>query len=219
MKAVNIFLNSEKGRARYILWFGFFFNLIYSVWGFFTGVFYRSAWMLSVAVYYILLCLLKFFMIRADLRFRESDKGAKARLRAFECYKRCGYLLGLLSITMVGIVIFIISRDESAKYSGVVFWIMGGYTAIRLGVSFYNLFRLKNIDDPLLSASKSLGISVTLMSVFSLTTALLARFCADTAVRRSIIASVGFSVSVAVIMVAAYMISRGRKKLHKTMNK
>ena len=165
MKAVNIFLNSEKGRARYILWFGFFFNLIYSVWGFFTGVFYRSAWMLSVAVYYILLCLLKFFMIRADLRFRESDKGAKARLRAFESYKRCGYLLGLLSITMVGIVIFIISRDESAKYSGVVFWIMGGYTAIRLGVSFYNLFRLKNIDDPLLSASKSLGISVTLMSV------------------------------------------------------
>ncbi len=175
--------------------------------------------MLGVAVYYILLCLLKFFLIKADLRFKESDKQYKAKLRALKSYERCGYLLGCLSITMVGIVIFIISRDESAKYSGFVFWVMGGYTAARLGVSVYNLRRLGSIDDPLLSASKSLGISVTLMSVFSLTTALLARFCTDAAIRRSIIASVGFSVSVAVIMVALYMISRSRKKLRDIMNK
>ncbi len=213
LKAVNIFLNSAYGRARFILWFGFLFNLLYALWGLVTGIFYRSAWFGAVAVYYILLCIIKFFLIRTDLRFRQSEEKRKSRIRALRSYRNCGYLLALLNISMVGIVFMIVIGDKSAGYSGIVLFVMGGYTIIRLVISVVNITKLRHIDDPLLSASKSLGISVTLMSVFSLQTALLSRFCRDAVLRRQLNGTVGFAVSVAVIMIALYMISKSRRKL------
>ena len=210
LKAFNIFLNTPSGRARFVLWFGFGFNLLYALWGLGTGIFYRSAWFGAMAVYYLLLCTLKFFIIKTDMRYKQNSDSQKSELKALRRYKNCGWLLGLLNLFIVGIVILIIKRDESAKYSGIVLWVMGGYTAVRMVISALNLRRLRDLTDPLLSASKTLGISVTLMSMFSLQTALLERFCRDEALRRELNGLVGFAICIMEIALAIYMITKSK---------
>lgn len=212
MRGLNIFLNTPSRRARFALWFGFSFNLLYALWGLGTGIFYRSAWFGAMAVYYILLCTLKFFIIKTDLRVKRAKNRQKAEARAIRGYKSCSRLLGLLNLAIVGIVVLVLLRDESAAYSPFVLWIMGGYTAVRIVISAINIFKLRFIDDPLLISSRCLGISVTVTSLFSFQTALLERFCKNTVLRQVLNGSVGILVSILIIYLAVYTIQKLKEK-------
>ncbi len=214
MRSFNIFLNSPEQRARVGLYCGFFFNILYAVFKLTTGIIYKSVWFGAVALYYILLCTIKFLLIRTDLRLKNLMNKKSVRIKALLSYKRCGKLLMLLNLSMAVIVIIIIKYDKVAEYSGYLIWIFGGYTLYRVITAIIDARRIGQIDDPLLSASKSLNMSVAMMSMFSLQTALLDRFCSDAELRRTLNSIVGFAVCIIVIIVAVAMIVRANRKMN-----
>ncbi len=196
------------------LYFGFCFNIVYAVFKLATGIIYKSVWFGAVALYYILLCTIKFLLIRTDLRLKNQMNKKSVRIKALISYKRCGKLLMLLNLSMAVIVIIIIKYDKVALYSGYIIWIFGGYTLYRVITAIIDARRIRHIDDPLLSASKSLNMSVAMMSMFSLQTALLDRFCNDSVLRRTLNSIVGFAVCIIVIIIAVTMIVRANRKLN-----
>ena len=213
LKAFGIFLNSPKGRTRFALYFGLFFNIAVILFKTFTGIAYRSVWFGAMAVYYFLLSLIKFLIIRTDRKLREIGDREAAYTRSLHTFRRCGGLLIILNLIMTVIILIIIKYDKKAEYSGFVLWVFGVYTLVRSVVSAVNLRNLRHIRDPLISASKYLGISVTLMSIFSLCTVLFDMFCESEQTRQFLIALVGAAVSVSVMTLAIRMIIRGKKAL------
>ena len=197
------------------LYFGFFFNIVYAVFKLATGIIYKSVWFGAVALYYILLCTIKFLLIRTDQRLKNEMNRKEIRIKALRSYRGCGKLLMLLNLSMAVIVIIIIKYDKVAEYSGHIIWIFGGYTLYRVITAIIDARRIGRIDDPLLSASKSLNMSVAMMSMFSLQTALLDRFCSDAVLRRTLNSIVGFAVCIIVIIVAVAMIVRANRRIRK----
>lgn len=219
MKAINISLRDPEQRARIALYFGLAVNTLYAAFKLWAGIRYRSVWFGAVSIYYILLCTIKFLLIRTDYRLKLKNDCYHAREKALKSYRSCGRLLLLLNVSLAAIVLLIIKQDTAAEYSGYLLWAFGGYTVYRLVMSAIDVKKLRHIDDPLLSASKHLGISVALMSMFSLQTALLDRFCADSELRRLLNGAVGFAVCVTVIIIAVSMIVSSTRRLHRLTGK
>ncbi len=213
MKSITLFLHSPAWRARAGLYLGFAFNVVYAVFKLVTGIVYGTVWFYAAAVYYLLLCCMKFLLIRTDRRVQAKRDKRSITVWSLRSYKRCGALLLLLNISMAATVIIILKYETAAAYSGFVLWVFGGYTLIRIIFSAIDIKRFHKIDDPLLAASKHLGVSVTLMSMFSLSTALLDRFCSDRSVRLLLNGILGGTVCITVIIIALSMIFYSTKRL------
>ena len=57
------YINDIKKRTELFLRLGLAVNIAYALFNVFTGVFYQSVWFGAVAVYYIMLCFIKFFLL------------------------------------------------------------------------------------------------------------------------------------------------------------
>ncbi len=215
MRSITLILHSAEWRARVALYLGLGFNVIYAIFKLITGIVYGTVWFYAAAVYYLLLCTIKFMLIKTDRRVRGKKDRKSVLIWSLRSYKRCGALLMLLNISMAATVIIILKYEKTALYSNLVLSVFGLYTLARIVFSAIDLKRLHKTLDPLLAASKHLGVSVTLMSMFSLTTALLDRFCEDRSIRALINGIVGGAVSVAVIIIALSMIIYSSGRLRK----
>lgn len=213
LKSFGIFLNSEKGRTRLALYFGLFFNIAVILFKTFTGIAYRSVWFGAMAVYYFLLSVIKFLIIRTDRKLKWIEDRETALLRSLHTFRRCGALLIVLNLIMTVVILIIVKYDKKAEYGGFVLWVFGIYTVIRSVVSAINVKNLPHTRDPLIAASRHLGISVTMMSIFSLCTVLFDMFCEDEETRRFFIAMIGAVVSVSVMTLAIRMIITSTRKI------
>ncbi len=215
LKSITLILHSAEWRARVGLYFGLIFNIIYAAFKLITGIVYGTLWFYAAAVYYLLLCWVKFLLIRTDRKLKGKTDRKFILLWSLRSYKRCGHLLMLLNLSMTAIILIIIKYDKTAEYSDLILWAFGAYTLTRLVLSAVDIKKLHHTLDPLLSASKHLGMSVTLMSMFSLITALLDRFCENEELRVFIKGAVGIAVSITVVIIALSMIIYSSRRIRK----
>ncbi len=212
MKTINIQLNSQKSRALFGLYFGFAGNIIFAVVKFSASLLSGSVWLSAAAIYYILLSVTKCFLIRADIKYSATKNRIKAELLAKQYYRKTGFLLLLLNSVMTITIILVLKFDKSALYSGWILYIFSGYTVYRIARSSVDIKHLKKIRDPILAAIKRLGISVTLMSIFSLSSVLLpGLFTHHT---KPILSLIGTVTSTSLILIALFMVLKTGNNEH-----
>lgn len=147
-------------RTELFLRLGLAANLGYALFNVFTGVFYKSVWFGAVAVYYIMLCFIKFFLLSRG--FAKSSKKEYSNLFA------CGIMLLILSIAVTAIIYLMIWQGKAVKYGKLVIIVSALYSLFRIGAALIDTVRLKSLKSPTLYAAKALSLSVALMSLFSL---------------------------------------------------
>ncbi len=208
-KAGEKYLTDPRFRAEVSLYLGLFVNLLYIAVKLASGIVYRSVWFIALAVYYLILAVMRLMLAR---RLNVRDEVSQLRR-----YRLCGIMLLFMNQALAGIVVLMVRHDRGFEYPGYLIYAMATYSFYAVTVAVINIVRIRKHKSPVLSAAKAVDLVAALVSILSLTTAMLTRFGGedDAGFNRTMTASVGGGVCTAVIAMAIYMICRANKKLKK----
>ena len=201
------FLTDARFRAGVSLYQGFFINLLYIIVKLVSGIVYRSAWFIALAVYYILLAVMRFLLVR---RLNTQDEAAELRR-----YRLCGIMLLFMNQALTGIVVFIVRQNQGFAYPGLLIYAMAAYSFYAVTIAIVNIVKTRRHKSPILSASKAINLVAAMVSILSLETAMLAQFGEndDPMFRQVMTGATGGGVCTIVIGMAIYMIWRANKNL------
>lgn len=181
-------------------------NILFVILKAVSAVLYFSLWEAGIFAYYLVLSLMRFFLIYTLRR----DSSVRSE---WISYRRIGVLMLLLNAAMGGIITQMILYDRSYSYHGFMIYASAAYTFYLLTISVINIFKFRKLNSPALSASKALNLTGALMSVMSLQTAMIAQFGSESFPRRGANALTGFCVVLFTLITAVYMILRSNRAL------
>ena len=182
---------------------GMMVNFFYVVFRILVGIRYASVWFLTIAIYYLLLGIM-----RLSLALSYRNRNMKSELR---CYRRTAWLLFLLNIPMGGMIVLMVLTDSGYSYPGYVIYLSALYTFYTIILAVVNLVTFRRLGSPVLSAAKVLSFVAALMSLLGLQTAMISQFSTEgEAFRRRMNAITGGGVWFSVILIAVYTLLRSR---------
>ncbi len=202
-------ISDIKFRTELFLKLGVIINVGFASYNIFTGILYRSVWFGGVAIYYIMLCLIKFFLIYRGFERKAGD------IREIYDFRTCSIMLLVLNLTIAILICQMIWQNKSHLYGESVIYVAAIFTLFRLSAAIIDTLRLRKFHSPTLYAAKALSLSVALMSFFSLQTALLDRINTDMSVKRGLNIVTGSVVGVAVATIALKSLLKAENHLKK----
>lgn len=193
-------------------------NLIFVAMKLFYGIRYRSIWFGTLAVYYVMLAVMRFLLLR-HVRRNAIGKELVLELRQ---YRWCGMILLLMNIALSGVVVLVVRKNESFSYAGYLIYVVAMYAFYNVISAIINVVKYKKYNSPVMSASRSIKLATALVSMLSLETAMIMQFDAGRnppAFRRVMTAATGGCVCMIVLLMAVYMVVRSTKQLKRLSNK
>ena len=195
-------------RTETSLYQGLFINLLYVALKFGSGIYYRSIWFGSLAVYYLLLAIMRFSLLHY-VRSRKDDRGSE-----WKRYRFCGIVLLFMNQALAAIVVIVVKQNKGFEYAGFLIYAMALYAFYAVITSVINVVKFRKYGSPIMSAAKAINLTAALVSMLSLETAMLAQFGGDDVTFRLIMTSAtGAGVCVIVLGMAVYMITKSTKAL------
>ena len=206
---VSRYLREDMFRAQTGLYQGFFINLLYAGIKLLSGILYRSVWFVTLAVYYILLA-----VMRASL-LHYVRKDEKNKISEWRRYRLCGIILMFMNAALAGIVILVVRQNSGFEYPGMLIYMMAMYAFYAAITAVRNVVKFRKYGSPVMSAAKVVSLTAALVSMLSLETAMLTQFGAvdDPVFRRIMTASTGAGISILVLGMAVFMIIRSTKQM------
>lgn len=150
---------------------GMIVNFLYVVFRIFIGIRYASVWFITIAIYYLLLGIMRLSLI---LSYR--NRSVKSELRS---YRKTAWLLFLLNIPMGGMITLMVLTDSGYSYPGYVIYLSALYTFYTIILAIVNLVKFRKLGSPILSAAKVLNFVAALMSLLGLQTAMISQFSTE----------------------------------------
>lgn len=206
------FLTDVAFRMHISLNLSFAVNLLYAVMKLSLGVYYRSVWLESLGVYYTLLALMRFLL----LRHAKRNAFGKEFVLELRRYRICGGLLLPMNLALCGVVILVVKQNQGFSYPGYLIYVMAMYAFYSSIAAAINVVKYRKYNSPVMSAEKAVGLATALVSMLSLETAMLAQFddgSSGEAFRTLMTASTGAVVCAFVLGMAVYMIVSSTKRL------
>lgn len=197
------YLDDVSFRVQISILAGMTADLVCAAFRAIVGISYRSEWLIAMAAYCLGLGLLK---LSLAVKFNRRSISAEIR-----CYRRTARLLLLLDIPMGVMIAMTVLTDAGYSYPGYVIYLSAGYTFYTVIHSVVSLVRFRKLGKPVLSAAKALSLVAALMSLLGLQTAMITQFSQESDSFRVLMNTLtGAAVWMAVILIAAYMLRRGK---------
>lgn len=211
---VSRYLREDMFRAQTGLYQGFFINLLYAGIKLLSGILYRSVWFVTLAVYYILLA-----VMRASL-LHYVRKDEKNKISEWRRYRLCGIILMFMNAALAGIVILVVRQNSGFEYPGMLIYMMAMYAFYAAITAVRNVVKFRKYGSPVMSAAKVINLTAALVSLLSLETAMLTQFGAanDPMFRQIMTASTGAGISLIVLGMAVFMIVRSTRQMRHALD-
>ena len=198
------YVNDLAFRGSVSIYQGMTVDFLYVVFRIVVGVRYASVWFISMAVYYLVLGVLRLSLI---LSYRH-----RADMDELRCYRRTAWLLFLLNLPMGGMILLMVLTNSGYSYPGYIIYLSAVYAFYAIISSVINLVRFRRLGSPILSAAKVLNFIAALMSILGLQTAMIAQFSAESdSFRKMMNAITGGVIWLLVILTAVYMLHRSHR--------
>lgn len=204
-------------KLRVSLYLSFAVNLLYAGMNAFSGIYYRSVWFGTLAVYYIFLLVMRFLMIRYSQKygFMKNKAGEWRR------YRLCGAILIMMNIALAGVVVLVLHQNRSFQYAGFLIYAMALYIFYITIIAIVNVARYRKYNSPVMSAARAVSLASALVSLLSLETAMLDQFNTGNVspyFRQIMIGSTGGAICALIVGMGVYMIFHSTRELKKTKN-
>lgn len=184
-------------------------NLIYGVFELITGIWYKSWWFITLAVYYLLLCLIKISLVK-NIKEKYSDN----LKNEYKKLKETGIILLLLNFILIGMVILIVHQNKQINYNGFMIYVVALYDFYLIISAIVNVCKYRKNHNPILIASKCVNLTVAMISMISLEVAMVSQFGGDDASFKLVMTgSMGFAICIINTVMSIYMIVKSNKKL------
>lgn len=199
------YVKEDVFRAEIALYSSFVINFLYAGIKLFSGIYYKSLWFVTLAVYYILLAVVRFALLH---HVRLQEKKGYYKASEWHRYRLCGIILMVMNCSLTGIVVLAIHQNSGFEYPGILIYIMALYTFYATISAIINIIKFRKYGSPVWSAAKVINLTAALVSMLSLETAMITQFGAaeDVIFRKIMLAATGFSISAIVLLMAVYMI-------------
>lgn len=204
----NKYMTDAAFKVRVSLYFSLAINLAYSAFKLISGIFYSSLWIEAFAVYYILLSVIRFILLHHIER--KKDAGL---IEEYRSYRISAVLMMFINLTLSGIVLNMIVKNEAAAYSDIYVITSAAYTFYILTVSIIDLVKYRKYKSPVMSSAKAIRFAQALVSLLSLEASMLVQFGDDESYRRLMLALTGAGVCIIVLAMSVYMIIRSVKEI------
>ncbi|MBQ8767390.1 MAG: cation transporter [Clostridia bacterium] len=189
-----------------------FINTAYAIFNFFVGWINDSPWFLSVGGYYLLLCLIRFFILK---KVEKASKKAPDQRIQYELkiYRAVGVIMFLVNIAMSVMAVQMIWQNSGSVHSEIMTIAIATFTFYYLTTAIINLQKYRKTEQPIHSAAKMLNFACALMSIFTLQSSMISVFGNDEVFRKQMNIATGCAVFILVFGLAIYMIRRANKLL------
>lgn len=200
----NLLQNPELRRA-FSLYSGLGISLFYALFKLVGGMVYRSAWLSAVAIYYMVLAVMR------SLLLRQEKRGGAEEQKLFPV---TGALMLLLGITMTGMAVQMVRDGRGYSYPGFMIYASAAYTFYSVITAIIQLIRRRKESGAAHRAARMLSCAVALMALYGLQTALIDQFGAAEGVlfRRAMNILTGIPVCGGTMAFGIYMLWCGRKQ-------
>ncbi|MGM9604007.1 MAG: hypothetical protein ACI3XG_02980 [Faecousia sp.] len=189
-------------------------NILYAVMKFAYGVWYHSVWFGTLAVYYFLLAVMRFGL----LRHANQNGFGQNIVGELKQYRICGLILMLMNTALSGVVVLVVRKNEGFHYAGYLIYVMAMYAFYNIITAVMNVVKYRKYQSPVMSAAKGISLASALVCMLSLETAMLTQFDNGKnpdAFRQIMTGCTGGFVCVAVLVIAVYMVIRSTKQLRR----
>lgn len=191
-------------------------NLFFAISKAAAGWYFSSAWLVTLSVYYMILCILKFQIIQNHRRLQKEKNVQKCILSEWRIYRLCGILFVILTITLQGMVVLIVKDGNRFTYHGMLIFVVAMYDFYCLTSSIVYMITTRKKHSPTVVAIKSISFATSLVSMLSLQTAMIASFGNSMEIGKQMTMNIltGSGVCILLSVLGIIMIVQANKRLH-----
>ncbi len=203
-------------RIKISLYGNFAYNAAYAVFQFTLGLWHSSLWYFAFAAYYIMLAIMRLFLLR-DVHSTAPDQD---KLAQWNRYRFCGIMLVLMNLALAVIVGMINVQGHQTAHHQITTIAMAASTFTLMTMAIVNVVRYSKFKSPLFSAAKTISLATSAVSMLTLETAMLGAFgsAEDAEFNALMPLLTGLAVTAFVLGMGIYMIVRANKKINKIKN-
>lgn len=207
------YLTDGVFRAHISLYSSFGVNLLYVGINVLSYVLYNSMWFVVLAVYYGILAIMRFLLVRY-VRIQGIGENRQGELRSNII---CSGILLSVNFVLSGAVLMILYQDKGFEYHGILIYVMAAYTFYITTMAIINLVKYRKYNSPVVTMTKVISLSAALVSMLSLETAMFSQFGQEMApqYQQLMIMLTGAGVSIAVVTMSVYMMVKSIKEIRK----
>ena len=186
-------------------------NIVYSIFQLCLGLYNKSFWFISMSIYYVLLSLVRFYLVK----YTKKNKPGENLLIEYKRYNFCGWIMLSMNLAVTTIIYFIIYFDRTFYHNQITAISLAAYTFTAFGLSIYNFIKYRRFKNPVYSAAKSLNLVAGCVSMITLTTTMLTTFGNEEIIefKKILLTIVGTFVSLFIIMISIQIIIVSYKKI------
>ncbi len=175
------------------------------------GLTHKSIWFYSLCVYYLLLAVMRFFL----LKYTKTHDIAENSKLEWLIYRFCGLLLLFMNGALSAIVFYITWQGRTFRHHEITTIALAAYTFFSLTKAIINVVKFRKYKSPVYSATKVVGLTSALVSMLTLETAMLTSFGEEEQelFNRIMTGATGGVVTVTVLVIAIYMIVNSTKNI------
>lgn len=138
-------------------------NTAFAVYHFVFGIVSKSWWLLTLGSYYMVLSLVRFFVLRSEKKERLATRLA-------------GVMLMVLTVPLVGTVILSVVRDRGLKLHMIVMIAMALYAFTKITLATVNLVKSRRSSSATLITLRNISFADAFASIFALQRSMLVSF-------------------------------------------
>ncbi|MBE6672989.1 MAG: hypothetical protein E7599_05665 [Ruminococcaceae bacterium] len=186
-------------------------NAVYAALHGALGLYHGSFWYGTLAIYYLLLALMRFFLLRHTRRSAPGENLHAELVR----YRICGLMLLILNLTLSLMVFFMTYWERTFHHHMITAITLAMCTFWLFTLSIINIVRYRKYRSPVYSAAKAIGLASACVSMLTLTSTMLTTFgdkTMDVQTRNLMLKLVGAGVALCITSIALYMLIFGTKK-------
>lgn len=139
------------------------FNIVFAIYHLIMGLVTSSWWLLTLGSYYLVLSIVRFVV----LLFKSKERFI---------VKFTGWMLILLSISLVGTVILSVMRDRGYKRHMIVMIAMAAYAFTKITLATINLIKASRSTSATLITLRNISFADAFVSIFALQRSMLVSF-------------------------------------------
>ncbi len=184
---------------------GLLFNVAFGAYNVVFGIITHSWWLLTVGIYYAILSIVRFVVLKT--------KGSGSFITKFT-----GVMLMLLSLPLVGTVILAVVRDRGMVMHEIVMIAMAVYSFTKITLAIINIIKSRKSASARLITLRNVSLADACVSIFALQRSMLVSFGEMSATDICIFnAVIGSAVCVIVFLLGLNLV-RKKKIFFNTLN-
>ncbi len=211
-KYALLWRSDERLRVNVSLYGSLALNSVYAIFQLWLGFYHGSFWFYSMAVYYISLAVMRFFLVR----YTRKSRGGESMRHELIKYRNCGIIFLVINLAVSMMAFFMVYFDRTFHHHEITTIAIAAYTFTSLTIAIVSAIKYRKYNSPVYSASKAISLAAACVSMLTLESTMLTTFgeeSMDIFTRRLMLGLSGGAISAFIIVTAIFMIVKSTKKL------